>query len=108
MKIATEICKCIPWDFIQNSKANECDVFGRTCFYNTMKNLTKFPENFCKQCIEECDYIKFNKQIIKEEKFADISNKKWKFQYWKNVIPSNTRKCFGSKVRIIFIVLCLL
>ena len=74
MKLATEICKCIPWDFIQKSKVNECDVFGRTCFYNTMKNLTKGLQNFCKHCVKECDYIKFNKQIIKDKIFADIDN----------------------------------
>ena len=65
-----------------------------------MKNLTKFPENFCDHCIKECDYIKFNKQIVKVEKFADIPDKKTRyFAYLKNVNPFGARRCFGSKVR---------
>ena len=107
VKLATEICKCIPWDFIQKSKVNECDVFGRTCFYNTMKNLTKGLQNFCKHCVKECDYIKFNKQIIKDKIFADIDNKKTRYSvYLKNIVVG--KKCFGSKVLLTFIDICML
>ena len=37
---AFEICSCIPWDFpLTTNLGDECDVFGRTCFYNAMKQI---------------------------------------------------------------------
>ena len=42
----------------------ECDIFGRACFYNAMKNLTQSPFDSCTQCIDECDYIQYNKEIV--------------------------------------------
>ena len=41
IKLALERCKCASWDFMHNSDEKECDVFGRTCFYQTMKNLAQ-------------------------------------------------------------------
>ena len=38
---------CIPWDFpLTTNLGDECDVFGRTCFYNAMKqtNLNETGE----------------------------------------------------------------
>ena len=40
VKLAEKMCKCIPWDYLHNKKSVECDIFGRTCFYNAMENLT--------------------------------------------------------------------
>ena len=37
VKIAIDICFCIPWDFLSNTDVQECDVFGRTCFFDAMK-----------------------------------------------------------------------
>ena len=56
IKKAEAICNCIPWDFLhKNDKSLECDIFGRTCFYNTMDNLAK-SRSICNQCMKECDY----------------------------------------------------
>ena len=48
---AYDFCQCIPWDFLHALKSNssECDVFGRTCFYNVIKNVVNF-EGKCKLC----------------------------------------------------------
>ena len=67
VKLAEQICKCIPWDYLHNRKSPECDVFGRTCFYNAMENLTISNKNHCSHCINGCDHITYN-AIIKEEK----------------------------------------
>ena len=47
----------------------ECDVFGRTCFYATMKNLTESPTEFCPQCKEACDFTLFKKTVVKDVEF---------------------------------------
>ena len=70
--LAHKECKCIPWDFMHNSKISlsenvkihECDVFGRTCFFKTMKNLSESQTKFCDHCIKECDYLNYYKEVI--------------------------------------------
>ena len=58
IKKAETLCHCIPWDFIHNTQAKECDLFGRTCFYNAMEKLTN--SNQCKDCIfRECDHAMY-------------------------------------------------
>ena len=61
VQIAKEKCQCIPWDFIDSTVGLECDVFGRTCFYNVMENLTQFPIMECNHCIKGkcplCAYV---------------------------------------------------
>ena len=39
VKFALKNCGCIPWDFPLNLNDSviECDVFGRTCFFNAIK-----------------------------------------------------------------------
>ena len=66
--LAKKKCQCIPWDFMDDSMMKEeCDIFGRTCFFNVMENLAhEFQSNQCNHCFKECDYIKFNKLITKE------------------------------------------
>ena len=66
VKEAESLCKCIPWDFInQNTLAKECDIFGRTCFFNVMENISK-SNNFCNHCIKECDYAIYDGIITQE------------------------------------------
>ena len=48
VKVAGEICSCIPWDFIHNTNKEECDVFGRTCFHNAINNVTKLNTDCCR------------------------------------------------------------
>ena len=61
VQIAKHKCQCIPWDFIDDTIELECDVFGRTCFYNVMENLAQFPIMECNHCIKGkfqlCAYI---------------------------------------------------
>ena len=56
IKKAEAMCKCIPWDFThKNGITPECDIFGRTCFYNAMDYLAK-SQSLCNHCMKECDY----------------------------------------------------
>ena len=49
----------------QNALAKECDIFGRTCFYNAMENSSK-SNNVCKDCLKECDYTTYDGIVVKE------------------------------------------
>lgn len=64
VKLASNICHCTPWDFLFLEKRSECDVFGRTCFTNAMANLTLHQDMICKECVQECDFYKFKKELI--------------------------------------------
>ena len=68
---AFKTCKCIPWDFIHNNKnaTDECDIFGRTCFFNKVEELTHGEDDtICSHCIGECDWIRFRRVVdIKSE-----------------------------------------
>ena len=63
VKLSAEICQCVPWDYMRNFQAEECDIFGRTCFYESMKNLSQYPVDQCPECLTECDYLRFEKKI---------------------------------------------
>ena len=63
--MAQENCGCIPWDFLHNERTKECDVFGRTCFFNSMKLISQSPEENCKHCLKECDYVIFDKKLTR-------------------------------------------
>ena len=41
----------------------ECDVFGRTCYDEAMKNPQLESENPCPHCLHDCEFIKFKKQV---------------------------------------------
>ena len=58
-------CQCIPWDFpiTVKKKADECDVFGRTCFFNVLK-FTAFK---CPQCSNACEFMEYRKTMVKEK-----------------------------------------
>ena len=57
VKKAIDICFCIPWDFLSITDVQECDVFGRTCFFDAMKISAKSANDSCNHCIKECDFI---------------------------------------------------
>ena len=62
VKLASEQCQCIPWDFMHNKeKVEECDVFGRTCFYKAMKNPKDQIGALCPKCWNDCDFIRYKK-----------------------------------------------
>ena len=65
---ASEQCQCVPWDFANNIKdSEECDVFGRTCFFNMIENLTHEIHDFCSHCEEEFDWIRYRRKVIGSE-----------------------------------------
>ena len=71
IKLALEMCKCAPWDFMHNSDELECDVFGRTCFYQAMKHLTRDSDDHCSQCIQGCDYMRYKREIVESKRIME-------------------------------------
>lgn len=70
INIAIENCGCIPWDFplnIIDSDVMECDIFGRTCFMNSIEQSTANEINQCPQCQDECEFMEFHKTRITEK-----------------------------------------
>ena len=67
VELAIEMCKCAPWDFIHESPMEECDVFGRTCFYDAMESITMDYQDHCSHCIHGCDYMKYRKEITRKK-----------------------------------------
>ena len=66
IKRAIDSCHCIPWDFITTQNdASECDVFGRTCFFHAMENVTHDPEDVCAECDHECKKLTFEPKLVK-------------------------------------------
>ena len=92
-KLAGGKCGCIPWDFLHNIDAKECDVFGRTCFYQSIKKLAQSPEEPCNHCLEGCDSVIYEKAIVKESSFIDFSGSTL-MTYIRNVESGD---CYGSK-----------
>ena len=92
VNLAMEMCKCVPWDFEHIEEINECDVFGRTCFFTAMNNLALNSNDSCSHCIEECDYIKYNRVIL-NEKTKSVTDGRF-LSYLTNV---ENGECFGSK-----------
>ena len=69
---ALENCGCIAWDFPINitEPIEECDVFGRTCFYNSMKEPIDDDRNQCQQCRDDCEFITYHKtHVTTKEKY---------------------------------------
>ena len=65
-------CQCIPWDFVHDKEDyHECDIFGRTCFFNEFDNLTHFSGNLCPHCLDECNFMEFHRRIVKDEKLIN-------------------------------------
>ena len=95
VKKAVEICKCIPWDFNfihHDRQIQECDIFGRTCFYHSVKNLTLISKDIiCNHCIKECDYATYDIVEIGKKSIGDILKRKY-FD-----VNKNTGQCTGQR-----------
>lgn len=70
VKLASQKCSCRPWDYLDNSQEKECDVFGRICFLNAIKLMTKSPKEMCNECPKECDFIKYKKTLRQRKLLA--------------------------------------
>ena len=103
LKMAIEMCNCAPWDFIHISHKSECDVFGRTCFFNAMENFTVSPIKYCNHCIDECDYIKYSRVITKQKKLQQSKTqstgaRNGEYFYFMPLVEKIDGKCRGQKV----------
>ena len=70
-KLAIDTCQCAPWDFMHISNEEECDVFGRTCFYRAMEKLTRDQDDPCSHCIPGCDQMKYKKEITEVKQIME-------------------------------------
>ena len=70
--IAQNMCRCLPWDFLHNDNffEQECDVFGRTCFFHALENLTTSAEDVCPHCKEACDFTHYKKFITSDHDYS--------------------------------------
>lgn len=74
--MASNLCKCTPWDFVLRKNFEECDIFGRTCFYNALVNITVDSLNtMCDHCISDCDYLSYKREILRNNKIAEKDQK---------------------------------
>ena len=74
---AYKMCRCVPWDFVNKfEESMECDVFGRTCFFNVMENVTHSLDESCSHCMEECDWIKFRRKVIDSESISLVKDER--------------------------------
>ena len=90
VKFAVETCKCIPWDFVNKVDGSiECDTFGRSCFFNMIETLTHGSEHNCDHCINECDWIRYRKTIMKSESLALEMIIKYARNYYNDYISHN-------------------
>ena len=103
VKLAHEKCHCIPWDFEHNIEAEECDVFGRKCFFDSISNYTKYPINLCPHCIKACDdtkYIKETTKLVPLYKGQNVNSRQGNYKY-ANIycvgLGSICGNCTGSK-----------
>ena len=71
VELIGEMCKCIPWEFIHNTSALECDIFGRACFFKAMEYTTTPLADQCQHCMADCDFINFDKVITVQNDLAD-------------------------------------
>ena len=55
----------------------ECDIFGRTCFFETLENVALFGSEQCRHCVKECDYISFKKEIKVKDTLSTIKESLW-------------------------------
>lgn len=75
VNLAYKTCKCVPWDFVNNiENAMECDLFGRSCFFNVIEKLTHKTEQDCNDCVDECDWIRYRRIKAKSESLALTKN----------------------------------
>ena len=97
VKLAQEQCQCKPWDFVDyNSKMDECDVFGRSCFFAAMENVTQSQQTLCPHCQPECEYTNYGMAMVKE-----IHNL-WGFTKFKTDGPIELAEFFLDKNHTFF------
>ena len=65
VSLAQNQCKCLPWDFVSKSDGNkeECDIFGRECFLNTLEYFGLHGSQKCGRCKKDCDYMNYFKSL---------------------------------------------
>ena len=64
--LSREMCQCKAWDFTippTQGKYLECDVFGRSCFHAALKHFSADPKDWCPQCKNDCEFVKFQKRV---------------------------------------------
>ena len=74
-------------------------MFGRLCFYNSISNLTKYPDDICPHCIRGCDDIRYYKTSASNKLYEGSYGGYQKFKYANVKCVGNTcwNKCFGSE-----------
>lgn len=96
---AYETCRCIPWDFVNNLQdANECDIFGRTCFFNMIETLTHGSNENCTHCIDECDFVRYRRRIT-EQSSIRLKEKEIIFYGDKLILNCNEYICIMPTAR---------
>ena len=96
IRISIQKCECIPWEFaypIQN--VPECDIFGRTCFYNSIDTLAHNIKNDCPQCWPICGFTNYYKEV---KEMKSLITDQYNSGYYKNEyfnVFDNT--CYGNK-----------
>ena len=100
VKLAINACGCVPWDYLHNENAEECDVFGRTCFMNKMVQIKQSPEEVCGNCDKECDFFKFQKKITE---IKELSTSPYGGKYFKRVSNFQGRVNKGNKAFLSFL-----
>lgn len=65
VRMASQSCNCTPWDFLMKDITHpECDVFGRTCFYEMIKRMENAKNSdICVHCITACDAIEYHANV---------------------------------------------
>ena len=99
VKLAKNQCQCIPWDFLTKDKLQECDVFGRTCFFKAMENFTQYPKDPCPNCVLGCEYIKYKKEIVEKKILSDRYEESNELAT-KNIEGGETFRCYPYKGKI--------
>ena len=80
IKMAQDLCHCIPWDFVdRNSSKAECDVFGRSCFFNALRNLSQSHNDECRHCKGKCNFIQYHKTIKELKNRDDVTYDFWDY-----------------------------
>ena len=91
---SSDTCRCVPWDFLNNFDGKECDVFGRTCFFDTMKTLAQSPDDQCPHCAKECDFIEFHKELLESHPLSQYDSNG---DFETNMFICEKLKCYGQK-----------
>ena len=68
---AQDKCQCTPWDFVSfQQNLGECDVFGRQCFFDTIRKLSHSSIDSCPHCIDLCETTKYFVTKVTKESLA--------------------------------------